>query len=160
VTATDYVLIGTVLALLLFSVFKSMHKTKKALKVGAKQFWNVLPFFVAVFGLIGLLEVLLTPAIVKTWLGSGSGILAPLYAAVFGGMATGPPAAVFPLGKYLLTQQASVAAVSTLLIAWVAVGTVTLPAEIRFFGARFALTRWALAFVLSIALGLTMGVLM
>ena len=68
-------------------------------------------------------------------------------------MATGPPAAVFPLGQYLLAQHASVAAVSTLLIAWVAVGTVTLPAEIRFFGARFAFSRWALAFVLSIVAG-------
>ena len=120
----------------------------------------MLPFFVAVFGLIGLLEVLLTPKMVQAWLGSGSGLLAPFYAAVFGGMATGPPAAVFPLGKYLLTQHASVAAVSTLLIAWVAVGTVTLPAEIRFFGARFAFSRWGLAFVLSIVLGLAMGVLM
>lgn len=159
-TTTDFALVGIVLALLVLSVWKSRPKTKKALKIGAKQFWNVLPFFVAVFGLIGLLEVLLTPKMVQAWLGSGSGLLAPLYAAIFGGMATGPPAAVFPLGQYLLSQHASVAAVSTLLIAWVAVGTVTLPAEIRFFGARFALSRWALAFALSIALGLTMGVFM
>ena len=159
-TVTDFALVGIVLALLALSAWKSRPKTNKALKIGAKQFWNVLPFFVAVFGLIGLLEVLLTPKMVQAWLGSGSGLLAPLYAAIFGGMATGPPAAVFPLGQYLLSQHASVAAVSTLLIAWVAVGTVTLPAEIRFFGARFALSRWALAFVLSIALGLTMGVFM
>jgi uncharacterized membrane protein YraQ (UPF0718 family) len=149
-----------VLALLGVSAFKDTGRTKKALKIGAKQFWNVLPFFIAVFGLIGLLEVLLSPAQVRAWLGSGNGMLAPFYAAVFGGMATGPPAAVFPLGQYLLAQKASVAAVSTLLIAWVAVGTVTLPAEIRFFGARFAFSRWALAFVLSIVLGLTMGWLM
>jgi hypothetical protein len=97
---------------------------------------------------------------VQTWLGTGAGVLAPLYAAVLGGLATGPPAAVFPLGQFLLSQHASVAAVATLLIAWVAVGTVTLPAEIRFFGARFALSRWALALVLSIVLGLAMGWLM
>ena len=139
------------------SGFRSREKTKKVLVVGARQFWNVLPFFLAVFGLVGLLEVLVTPAQVQTWLGAGAGVMAPFYAAVFGGMATGPPASVFPLGQYLLAQHATVAAVSTLLIAWVAVGTVTLPAEIRFFGARFALARWALAFVLSIALGLMMG---
>ena len=154
---TDYAIIGVVAVLLGVSGFKDMARTKKALKIGAKQFWNVLPFFIAVFGLIGLLEVLLTPQQVQAWLGSGSGMLAPFYAAVFGGMATGPPAAVFPLGQYLLAQKASVAAVSTLLIAWVAVGTVTLPAEIRFFGARFAFSRWAIAFVLSIVLGLMMG---
>lgn len=156
-TITDYSIIAVVAVLLGVSGFKDMARTKKALKIGAKQFWNVLPFFVAVFGLIGLLEVLLTPQQVQAWLGSGNGMLAPFYAAVFGGMATGPPAAVFPLGQYLLAQKASVAAVSTLLIAWVAVGTVTLPAEIRFFGARFAWSRWALAFALSIVLGLTMG---
>jgi uncharacterized membrane protein YraQ (UPF0718 family) len=154
---TDLGLIAVVLILLVVSAYRSRAKTKKGLTIGAKQFWNVLPFFIAVFGLIGLLQVLLTPQQVQRWLGAGNGMLAPLYAAIFGGMATGPPAAVFPLGQYLLAQHASVAAVSTLLIAWVAVGTVTLPAEIRFFGARFALTRWALAFVLSIALGLVMG---
>jgi uncharacterized membrane protein YraQ (UPF0718 family) len=159
-TITDYILAGIVGALLASSAFMSPAKTKKALVIGAKQFWNVLPFFAAVFGLIGLLEVLLTPRQVQAWLGSGNGVLAPFYAAVLGGIATGPPAAVFPLGKYLLAQQASVAAVSTLLIAWVAVGTVTLPAEIRFFGARFAFSRWGLAFVLSIVLGLVMGWLM
>lgn len=159
-TSTDFILIGVVATLLGLSALRDMEKTKKALRVGAKQFWSVLPFFVAVFGLIGLLQVLLTPEIVQTWLGSGAGVLAPVYATVLGGLATGPPAAVFPLGKFLLAQHASVAAVSTLLIAWVAIGTVTLPAEIRFFGARFAVTRWVLAFALSIVLGLTMGWLM
>jgi uncharacterized membrane protein YraQ (UPF0718 family) len=160
VTITDYILIGVVAALLALSAIRDRRKTKKALIIGAKQFWNVLPLFVAVFGLIGLLQVLLTPQMVQTRLGSGAGVLAPLYAAVLGGLATGPPAAVFPLGKFLLSRHASVAAVATLLIAWVAVGTVTLPAEIRFFGARFAVSRWLLAFGLSIVLGLTMGWLM
>lgn len=159
-TSTDYILIGVVGALLAASAVRDRGKTKKALKIGAKQFWNVLPFFVGVFGLIGLLQVLLTPELVRTWLGVGAGVLAPVYAAVLGGLATGPPAAVFPLGQFLLSQHASVAAVATLLIAWVAVGTVTLPAEIRFFGARFAFSRWALAIVLSIVLGLAMGWLM
>lgn len=156
-TTTDLILTGIVAALVGYSAFRDPRRTRKALMIGLKQFRNVLPFFVAVFGLIGLLQVLLTPSATQRWLGSGSGVLAPLYAAVFGGLATGPPAAVFPLGKFLLTQDASVAAVATLLIAWVAIGTVTLPAEVRFFGARFAFSRWALAFVLSVALGLVMG---
>jgi hypothetical protein len=32
-----------------------------------------------------------------------------------------------------------------------------LPAEIRYFGSRFAMTRWALTLVLSVALGMVMG---
>lgn len=156
-TTTDYVLLAVTGAMVAYSAFRSGAKTKKALRIAVKQFLNVLPFFVAVFAMIGLFEVLLTPEQIQGWLGSGQGILAPIYAAIFGGLATGPPAAVFPLGQYLLAQHASVAAVGTLLIAWVAVGTITLPAEIRFFGARFALSRWALALTLSIVLGLVMG---
>lgn len=154
---TDYIFLALMLALLVYSAFKSVAKTKKALTIGAKQFWNVLPFFVAIFGLIGLLEVLLTPKQVGAWLGPQQGLLAPLYAAVVGGLSAGPPAAAFPLGKYLLVQHAGVAAVGAMLISWTAVATATLPAEIRFFGARFALSRWALAFVISIVIGLLMA---
>jgi uncharacterized membrane protein YraQ (UPF0718 family) len=153
----DYVFLVVVAALVVYSAIKSRQKTKKSLAVGARQFWNVLPFLVAVFGLIGLLEVLLTPKQVGAWLGPQQGILAPLYAAVVGGLSAGPPAAAFPLGKYLLAQHAGVAAVGAMLISWTAVGTATLPAEIRFFGGKFALTRWVLAFVLSIIIGLVMA---
>lgn len=156
-TSTDYVLLAITVLLITYSASRDRAKTRKALRIALKQFLNVLPFFVAVFAMIGLFEVLLTPDQIQGWLGSGQGVLAPIYAAVFGGLATGPPAAVFPLGKYLLAQHASVAAVGTLLIAWVAVGTITLPAEIRFFGARFAVSRWALALVLSVVLGVVMG---
>lgn len=155
-TTTDYILLVAA-ALLGYSALRSRTKTVKALRVALKQFLSVLPFFIAVFAIIGLLEVVLTPDQIQSWLGAQQGALAPIYAAVLGGLATGPPAAVFPLGQYLLAQHASVAAVATLLIAWVAVGTVSLPAEIRFFGARFAWSRWALTFVLSIVLGLIMG---
>lgn len=156
-TSTDYILLAATAALVGYSALRSRQKTKKALRVALKQFLNVLPFFLAVFAMIGLLEVLLTPRQIQAWLGAQQGALAPIYAAIFGGLGTGPPAAVFPLGQYLLAQHASVAAVATLLIAWVSVGTVTLPAEMRFFGARFAMSRWALALTLSIVLGLVMG---
>ena len=156
-TGTDWVLLAVAAAAIGSSTYRSREKTMKALRIALRQFLNVLPFFIAVFAMIGLFEVLLTPEQIQGWLGTGQGVLAPIYAAVLGGLATGPPAAVFPLGQYLLAQHASIAAVATLLIAWVAVGTVTLPAEIRFFGARFALSRWVLAFTLSIALGLVMG---
>jgi uncharacterized membrane protein YraQ (UPF0718 family) len=156
-TTTDWVLLAVTAAAVGFSAYRSREKTMKALRIALRQFLNVLPFFIAVFAMIGLFEVLLTPEQIQGWLGTGQGILAPIYAAILGGLATGPPAAVFPLGQYLLAQHASIAAVATLLIAWVAVGTVTLPAEIRFFGARFAWSRWALALSLSIVLGLVMG---
>jgi uncharacterized membrane protein YraQ (UPF0718 family) len=154
---TDFLFFGLIALLFAFSALRSRAKTKAALRVGRRQFVAILPFFVAIFGLIGLLEALLSPRQVQSLLGAQRGVLAPLYAALLGGLATGPPAAVYPLGRYLLDQHASVAAVATLLIAWVAVGTVTLPAEIRFFGPRFAFSRWTLSFCVSLGLGMLMG---
>ncbi|HEY5548200.1 MAG TPA: hypothetical protein VIL17_01235 [Coriobacteriia bacterium] len=156
-SATDLAILGVAGGLLAVSWFASRAKTTAALKIGSKQFANTLMFFVAIFAAIGLLEALVTPAQIQSVLGSGQGVFAPLMAALVGGLAAGPPAAVYPLGKYLLAQHASTAAVGTLLIAWVAVGTISLPAEIRFFGARFALTRWGATIVMSVLAGLAMG---
>ncbi len=156
-TVTDSAILGVAGALLVVSGFLNRQKTVKAVKIGRKQFGNTLVFFVAIFAAIGLLEALVTPAQIQAVLGSGRGIFAPLVAALIGGLAAGPPAAVYPLGKYLLAQHASTAAVGTLLIAWVAVGTISLPAEVRFFGARFAFTRWGATLVLSIVSGIVMG---
>ncbi|RJQ53678.1 MAG: hypothetical protein C4521_07355 [Actinobacteria bacterium] len=156
-TSSDLVMLAGIAVTLGVSTWKSPEKTKKALRVSLKQFVAVLPFFVAVFAAIGLFEVLLTPQQITAALGEGRGMLGPVIATILGGLATGPPAAVFPLGEYLLSQEASVAAVASLLVAWVAVGTVSLPAEIRFFGPRFAMIRWTATLVLSVLLGVLMG---
>ncbi|MHB1325683.1 MAG: hypothetical protein ACYC0L_05685 [Thermoleophilia bacterium] len=156
-TATDWSLLVAVLIAVAISWIKNPGLTKKALITGYKSFINVLPFFVVVFAAIGLFEVLLSPQTVSGLLGSSMGVLAPLIAASLGGVASGPPAAVFPIGRYLLDQHASVAAVATLLTAWVMVGTASLPAEIAYMGRRFALVRWAVAFIFSMIIGIAMG---
>lgn len=156
-SVTDVAILGVAFVLLAASGIANRQKTAKAVKIGAKQFRGTFVFFIAIFAAIGLLEAVVTPTQIQNVLGSGRGIFAPLVAALIGGLAAGPPAAVYPLGKYLLAQHASTAAVGTLLIAWVAVGTISLPAEVRFFGARFAFTRWAATLVLSVLAGIVMG---
>lgn len=153
----DLILVLICGTLLLISLLKDAGKTKKALKIGAKTFLNTLEFFIVVFALIGLFEVLLSKELVIALMGSSKGILAPIVAAVVGSLATGPPAAAYPLAKFLLTHQASAAAVATFLVAWVAVGTVSLPVEMRFLGKRFAITRWLVTLISSIIIGLIMG---
>lgn len=155
-TSTDWVLLGAAGVALAVSQAKSPSETKRALKIGYRSFRGVLPFFAAVFGAIGLLEVVISPQLIRDFLGAQSRLFAPLVAALVGGIAAGPPAAAFPIGRYLLDQGASVAAVATLLVAWVAVGTATLPAEMAYMGKKFALTRWLLMLAFSVAVGLIM----
>ena len=153
----NLILVGLTIGMIVLSLVKSRERTVKALKIAAKAFLSSLPFFIAVFVLIGLVEVFVTPKIIVSLMGASRGILAPAFAAVVGGVMSGPPAASYPMAKVLLERGAGVAAMATLIIAWVAVGTVSLPVEIKLLGPRFAWTRWALTFILSIVLGVVLG---
>ena len=153
----DLILVALAAIALASSWIKDSKKTKSAVKVSTKSFLSVLPFFLAVFALIGLIEVFVPRNSVVAFLGTSRGVLAPILAAVVGGIMTGPPAAVYPLAGFLLHQHASVAAVATFVVAWIAVGTVSVPLEVKLLGTRFALTRWILTLILSIGVGVLMG---
>ncbi len=142
---------------LIISGLKDTQKTARALQIAGKRFLDVLPFLIAVFLLTGLLEVFVSSKTIVMLMGSTRGLLAPVFAALIGGVLTGPPAASYPMTYFLLHHGASWAAAATFLIAWVAVGTVSLPIEIRLLGARFAWTRWILTLVFSIVIGVLIG---
>jgi uncharacterized membrane protein YraQ (UPF0718 family) len=153
----NYVLIGITIGMIALSLAKSRQKTSKALRIAIKTFMSSLPFFIAVFILIGLVEVFATPDIIVSLMGTSRGALATVFAAIVGGLMSGPPAASYPMAKVLVERGASIASVATLIVAWVAVGTISLPVEIKLLGQRFAWTRWILTLFLSIALGIVLG---
>lgn len=153
----NLILIVATIVMIAASAAKDRERTKKALKIAGKTFMTALPFFAAVFILIGMVEVFVTQNTIVSLMGTSRGILAPAFAAIVGGVLAGPPAAAYPLAKVLLERGAGNAAVATFIIAWVAVGTISLPVEIKLLGARFAWTRWTLTIVLSVVLGIILG---
>lgn len=153
----NLILIGITIGMFALSLVKSRERTAKALKIAIKMFLSSLPFFVAVFILIGMVEVFITPGLIVSMMGTSRGVFASIFAALVGGIMSGPPAASYPLAKVLLERGATLAAIATFIIAWVAVGTISLPVEIKLLGARFAWTRWALTLGLSISLGVVLG---
>lgn len=153
----NLILIAVTIGMIIISGVKNCDRTRQALKIAVKAFVSALPFFAAVFVLIGLIEVFVTQETIVSLMGTSRGILAPAFAALVGGVLAGPPAAAYPMAKVLLERGAGTAAVGTFIIAWVAVGTVSLPVEIKLLGSRFAWTRWALTIVLSVVLGIILG---
>ena len=67
-----------------------------------------------------------------------------------GSISIGNPLVSYVLGGELLGQGVSLMAVTALIVSWVTVGSIQLPAEIQTFGARFALVRNGLAFIFSL----------
>lgn len=135
-------------------------KASEALSAGAKQLASILPTFLAVFGIVGLFEVFVSPATIQNWMGATSGVKSLFVGATVGSVAAGPPPTAFPLAASLLRQGAWMPAVAAFVVAWVMVGIASLPFEAKTFGWRFAILRNSLSFLVAVGIGLVMGWLM
>lgn len=112
---------------------------------------DALPSVAGMLLLTSLLVALLPGEAISRLFGHGGG-LDVWIAAALGSVAAGSPIAGYVLGGELLARGASLAAVTALLVSWVTVGIVQLPAEALLFGWRFAVVRNVVSFLLAVAL--------
>ena len=154
-----YLLYGAAGSLLLLSACKSRIKTKMALKKAWKSFENILPQFLAVLLLIGMLLAVLDAQTISRLLGGESGALGLLLAAVIGSVTLIPGFVAFPLAASLLAAGAGYGQITMLLTTLMMVGVATLPLESRYFGRKLALRRNGLALAFAVGLSLVIGVL-
>jgi len=145
--------------LLMYSYTKDKKKTKQALKKGYKAFTNILPEFLTVLLLIGLILSFLNTEIISKLIGSSSGILGILASSIIGAITLIPGFIAFPLAKALLDYGAGLVPIAAFVSSLMMVGVVTIPLEIKYFGKKATYTRNALAFIFSILIALTMGVM-
>jgi len=126
-----------------------VHATKSS----AKQFINLLPILAGVVLLIGLFNAFVSKDFLSS-IFSGNMALDTLWGACFGSIFAGNPINSYVIGGELLKYDVSLFAVTALIITWVTVGMVQLPAEIAALGRRFALLRNGLSFILSIPIAI------
>jgi len=118
-----------------------------------RMFVSALPILLGMLLLVGMVVSIL-PKRFSHALFSGQPFWDALEGALFGSIATGQPVTSYILGKGLLEAGIGLTAVTALILSWVTVGTVQLPAESLFLGKRFALWRNAISFVLAVAVSL------
>jgi len=124
-----------------------------ALKRSVNQFATMLPILVGVVLLMGLFSALVPREILASFF-SGNAMLDTLWGACFGSILAGNPINSYVIGGELLKQGVSLFAVTALIITWVTVGLVQLPAEMAALGRRFAILRNAICFILSVPIAL------
>lgn len=88
------------------------------------------------------------------------GVLGPVLGAAVGSVAAGHPLTSYILAGELNVAGASLATITALIVSWVTVGIVHLPAEAAILGTRFALWRNAISFVLAIVMAYVVAALM
>lgn len=136
---------------------RSPKKAPAAARAGMKQLGAILPTFLAVFGIVGLFEVFVPPAMIQQWLGEASGVASLFVGASVGSVAAGPPPAAYPIAATLLRGGAWPPAIAAFIVSWVLVGIASLPFEAKIFGWRFALLRNGISFVAAMLIGLGVG---
>ena len=122
------------------------HSLAASLQKTSRTFVNLLPIIFGMLLLTGL-AVTLFPKQITSDLFGGNAALDALIGASVGSVATGHPLASYLLGGELLKGGVSLVAVTALIVSWVTVGIVQLPAEGMMLGTRFAVYRNGTCFI-------------
>lgn len=142
------------------SFIKDKNKTKLALKKAWKSFENILPLVLAVLLLIGLILSVLDAQTISKLLGSESGIIGMVIAAVIGCITLIPGFVAFPLAASLLQAGAGYAQIIMFISTLMMVGIATLPLEAKYFGKRIAVKRNLLSLAVAVITSCLIGVIM
>ena len=156
-TIALYIIAGSAL---LLSFTKSKEKTILALKKAWKSFENIMPQFLAILIIIGIMLAILTPQQISLFIGSKSGWLGVLFAALIGSITLIPGFVAYPLAAALLKNGAGYMQIAAFVSTLMMVGIVTMPIEMKYFGKKATIIRNCAAFAFSMIVALAMGVLM
>ncbi len=149
-----------VLILLLVSFFVNKNKTKKALLKAWKSLENILPKFIGVICLVGIMLAILDQKMISSLIGAESGFWGILVSSFIGSITLIPGFVAFPTAKALLDNGAGYVQIGAFISSLMMVGIMTIPVEIEYFGKKVTLLRNLLAFIMSFGVAFTIGFVM
>lgn len=126
-------------------------RIEPTLKKTLGGFFGLLPIVLGMLLVTSLAMSLFSGQITGALFGHGA-LLDTVVGALIGSVALGHPSASFILGGELLAAGVELGAVTALMVSWVTVGVVHLPAESLLLGRRFAVLRNIIAFAAAIVI--------
>lgn len=154
---TNYILYGITILLLIISYRRDKLKTRKALKKAWKAFENILPEFLGVIMLVGILLAIFNADLISQIIGTQSGWLGVLLSGIVGAITLIPGFIAFPTAKLLLDGGAGYMQIGAFISSLMMVGVATAPVEIKYFGKRLTIIRNGLAFLFSFLVAFIIG---
>jgi len=124
-----------------------------AFRKAARQFFGIIPVLIGVILLVGLFRGFVSRGLLLT-IFSGNLIADTLWGACIGSIFSGNPVNSYVIGETLLNMGVSLFGAAALMLTWVNVGLLQLPAEISALGARFAISRTIAAFLMAIVVSI------
>jgi predicted Fe-Mo cluster-binding NifX family protein len=117
------------------------------------QLVNLLPVLTGVVLIIGLFNAFVSKSHLSA-IFTGNKFLDTFWGACLGSLLAGNPLNSYVIGNELMGNGISLFAVTALIVTWVTVGLIQLPAEATALGKKFAFLRNSLSFLLSIPIAL------
>lgn len=154
---STYILYGVALLALAFSFLKDKKKTKMSLKKAWKSFENILPEFMVVILLVGVLLAVINPQMISKMIGASSGWFGVILAAVVGAVTLIPGFIAFSTAAMLLQGGAGYMQIGAFVSTLMMVGIVTAPVEMKYLGKKLTILRNVSAFIFSFAVALIIG---
>ncbi|MGE4282157.1 MAG: permease [Clostridia bacterium] len=148
------------LVFLVVSFIKDRRKTFMALKKAWKSFENIMPQFLTIIIIIGIMLAVLSPEAISILIGNRSGWLGMVTAALIGSVTLIPGFVAFPLAAALLSSGAGIMHIAVFISTLMMVGIVTIPLEIKYFGKKATILRNSMAFIFSFIVAIVIGVLL
>lgn len=145
------------IALLAISFFKDRKKTKIAIKKAWKSLENILPNFLVVILMVGVLLAVISPEMIIKIIGPSSGWFGVVLAAIVGAITLIPGFVAFPTAAMLLQGGAGYMQIAAFISTLMMVGVVTIPVEIKYFGKKLTIYRNIIAFIFSFIVAYIIG---
>jgi len=127
---------------------------KKALSLGWQALKNLLPLLILAFLAAGLIQVVIPPEIIRSWLGQEAGWKGILIASAAGMILPGGPYVAFPIISTIFEAGASLATAVTFITAWAVANINNIPYETALVSPRFTLARYAVVILMPPIAGL------
>ena len=153
-------LYGVTVALLALSFVKDKKKTKQALRKAIKALENILPEFLVVILLVGVLLALMDPQFISSLIGVDSGVIGLIIALLVGSITLIPGFVAFPTAAMFLAGGAGYMQIGAFVSSLMMVGVITFPVEKRFFGLKLTVLRNLFALLFSIVVAVGIGSIM
>jgi len=145
------------LIFIIISFYRDKKKTKMAMKKAWKAFENILPQFLGVIMLVGVMLAVLNPEVIGKLIGGSSGWFGVVLASAVGAITLIPGFVAFPTAAMLLNSGAGYMQIGAFISSLMMVGVMTFPVEVKYFGKKASFLRNILAFLFSFIVALIIG---
>ena len=143
--------------LLLISFVKDKKKTLQAIKKSLQSFENIMPQFLGIIIIVGVMIAILNPQDICRLIGTESGFLGILISALIGSVTMMPTFVAFSTGNTLLNSGAGYAQVGALISTLTLVGVMTYSLESKYIGKKASFLRNFIAFLFSFIVAFVLG---